>query len=82
MKKLIFLLIPIISFAQEDSLKNTSALDYLYPKKDLVFQYQDEWEKVITRSSLKNSKSSLWIFEILFFWVTASLQGEKIGVKD
>ena len=45
MKKLIFLLIPIISFAQEDSLKNTSALDYLYPKKDLVFQYQDEWGK-------------------------------------
>ena len=42
MKKLIFLLIPIISFAQEDSSKTTTALDYLYPKKDLVFQYQDD----------------------------------------
>jgi|TARA_B110000046_G_scaffold165255_1_gene181419 lysophospholipase L1-like esterase len=45
MKKLIFLLIPIISFAQEDSLRKTSTLDHLYPKKDLVFQYQDDWGK-------------------------------------
>ena len=45
MKKIVLLLIPIISFAQEDTSKNTSELDYLYPKKDLVFQYQDDWGK-------------------------------------
>ena len=45
MKKIVLLLIPIISFAQENTSKNTSELNYLYPKKDLVFQYQDDWGK-------------------------------------
>ena len=56
MKKLVFLLIPIISFAQEDSLKNTSELDYLYPKKDLVFQYQDDWGKGNYRKLIEEFK--------------------------
>ena len=40
MKKLLllFLFISIFSFAQ-----NKSNLDYLYPKKDLIIEYQDEW---------------------------------------
>ena len=42
MKKLLllFLFISIFSFGQ-----NKSNLDYLYPKKDLIIEYQDEWGK-------------------------------------
>ena len=76
MKKLVFLLIPIISFAQVDSLKNTSELDYLYPKKDLVFQYQDDWGKGNYRKLIEEFKKQPLNFrDIVFFsWCSISLK--------
>ena len=77
MKKLIFLLIPIISFAQVDSLKNTSELDYLYPKKDLVFQYQDDWGKGNYRKLIEEFKKQPLNFGDIVFLGNSITAGGK-----
>ena len=74
MKKLLllFLFISIFSFAQ-----NKSNLDYLYPKKDLIIEYQDEWGKNNFKKKIEEFKKIPLDFGDIVFLGNSITSGGK-----